>query len=262
MPSKSINQSKELSLALNIAQTAGEIALQHFAHGVSATMKSDNTPVTVADQECERMIREMLGAEFPHDAILGEEEGESSDAALAKRKWIIDPIDGTYNYARQIPVWSMLIALEDAGEIVLGVVHAPAMEETFWAERSAGAFRNGERTHVSKISQMDQAQFVFGAPSRVAAMGLWDGLKRVVETTYRQRAFGDYLTFAHVFNGKAEAGLEVGVKPWDLAPMKIIVEEAGGRYTDLKGGGSIYDGSCLVSNGLLHDEMLRLLLGD
>lgn len=253
------NQSKDLTFALDIARRAGDVALKYFQDGVDSTMKSDNTPVTIADQQCERMIREEIGAHFPDDAILGEEEGESANAAKSRRKWIIDPIDGTYNYARQVPIWSLLLALEEEGEIILGVVHAPAMNETFWAERGCGAFRNGERVHVSQIAAAKDAMFVFGAPSRITG-NLWTGLRRIIDGTYRQRAFGDYLNFAHVFEGKAEAGLEVALKPWDIAPMKIIIEEAGGRFSDLSGGTSIYSGDCLVSNALVHDEILRLLL--
>jgi histidinol-phosphatase len=250
---------KELTFALEIAKRAGEVAMRHYEAGIKAEMKSDNTPVTAADKECERLIRQALESEFPGDQLLGEEEGESSSASHSTRKWIIDPIDGTYNYARQIPIWSTLLALEDKGEVILGVVHAPAMGETLWAERGGGAWRNGERLHVSAIDQVSQAMFVWGAPNRIFDQGMWDGFKRTVEASYRQRGYGDYLNFSMVFQGKAEAVLEVGVKAWDLAPMKILAEESGGRYYDLEGGDSIYTGSCLITNGLLHDKFVELL---
>ena len=258
-----LQQSRDLSFALDIIRSAGDIAMQLFEQGVEASMKADQTPVTVADQRCERLIREAIMQAFPQDDLLGEEEGASSGGARrARRQWIIDPIDGTYNYARRVPIWSLLLALEEDGEITLGIMHAPAMGEMFWASRGGGTFRNGEPVRVSSISKAADAQFVFGAPSRFAAHEhLWSGLKRIIDGTYRQRAFGDYLNFAHVFTGKAEAAMETGLKPWDLAPMKILAEEAGGRFSDLKGGTSIYEGSCLVSNGLVHDEILRLLAG-
>jgi histidinol-phosphatase len=258
---KTLKRSKELEFALDIADRAGDIALNYFQNGVEATMKHDNTPVTVADKECEHLIRQAIAEAFPNDAILGEEEGASADAASAKRKWIIDPIDGTYNYARQIPIWSLLLAFEQDGEIELGIVHAPAMKETFWAQRGCGAFRNGERVQVSAISDVAKSMFVFGGPNRITGGALAGGLNRVIAASYRQRAFGDYLNFAYVFSGKAEAALETGVHPWDLAPMKVIIEEAGGRYSDLDGESSIYKGSCLVSNGHVHNEILRLLVG-
>lgn len=252
----------EIDFAVAIAQKAGSTALEYYHQKTTGSMKSDNTPVTIADQKCERIIREALASSFPEDAILGEEEGESARHASAKRKWIIDPIDGTYNFTRQVPVWSLLLALEEDGEIVLGVLNAPAMNELFWAARGQGCWKNGQQVHVSKIDKLEEVQFEFGAPDRIASDGYWNGLRRVCEHTYRQRGFGDYLNFAHVFEGKAEAAIEVGVKVWDIAPMKILVEEAGGRYTDLDGGTSIYKGSCMVSNGLVHDELLRLLLSE
>jgi histidinol-phosphatase len=260
MTNNTVLAEKELSFALDIANRAGDVALNYFRKGIEAEMKHDNTPVTVADRECERLIRSALADSFPNDAILGEEEGESKDAARARRKWIIDPIDGTYNFARGIPIWALLLAFEQDGEIRLGVVHAPAMEETFWAVEGHGAFRNGKRVHVSEIAEIGKSMFTFGDPNRLMHGPYAEGFARIIAATYRQRGFGDYPDFAYVFCGQAEAALETGVKPWDIAPVKIIVKEAGGRYTDLDGGDSIYKGGCLVSNGLVHDEMLNLLL--
>lgn len=232
--------------------------MQHFNRGIQSEMKADNTPVTEADKECERLIRDALAERFPNDSILGEEGGAQS-GGNGKRVWIIDPIDGTYNYARKVPIFSILLALQEDGQIVLGVVHAPAMNETYCAEKGNGAYRNGERIRVSSICDISQAQFNFGAVSRIFAKGLALGFERIVRSTYRQRGYGDYLSFAYVFDGRAEASLEVDVHAWDLAPMKIIVEEAGGKYTDLQGGDSIDSGSCLISNGILHQELLSLL---
>jgi len=260
-------KSRELAWALDICNKAGEIAMDHLRKGVRSEMKADDSPVTAADKECERMIREGIAAAFPDDAILGEEEGESASAKPGSgaggngRKWIIDPIDGTYNYARAVPIFATLLALEQDGEIVLGVVHAPAMGDTYWAEKGAGAYKNGERIKSSTLRQLSRSQFNFGALDRILKDGYWDGFTRLVSATYRQRGYGDYLGFAYVFEDKAESMLEVGVKVWDLAPMKIIIEEAGGRYSDLSGGQSVYTGSCLVSNEPLHDEILRILLG-
>jgi histidinol-phosphatase len=256
-------QSQELRFALDIVSKAGELALDYYKQGCAGTMKADNTPVTIADQKCERMIREAIAQAFPNDDILGEEEGGGSagfqPGATGTRKWIIDPIDGTYNFTRQVPVWSVLLALEVDGKIVLGVVNAPANEEIYWAEKNGGAHRNDEHIKVSEISKVSESQFEFGAPSRLREKGMWESLGRVIEATYRQRCYGDYVNFAHVFNAKAEAALEVGLKPWDIAPMQIIAHEAGGKFTDLDGGDSIYTGSCLVSNGKVHDELLKLL---
>lgn len=244
---------------MEVCQAAGKAVLAHFKRGVEVSMKPDNTPVTIADKECENLIRRLISQQFPDDAILGEEEEEQAASGSSRRKWIIDPIDGTYNFARGIPIFSLLLALEQEGEIVLGIVHNPATADTFYAERGSGAFRNGERLKVSNVSKLEDSQFVFGAPNRILACGLWEGFTRLIKNTYRQRGLGDYLNFAYVFEGKAEAAIETGLYPWDLAPMKILVEEAGGKFSDLEGNDSVYTGNCLVSNGKVHEAYLRML---
>jgi len=251
------NHSNELFFAIEVAKSAGSIAMAHLRQGVSETLKDDGTPVTIADKECEQLIRKRIKDRYPGDSILGEEEG-ASGSVTGTRRWIIDPIDGTYNYSRKMPIFATLIALEQDGEVVLGVVHAPAMQESFWAEKAQGAYKNGLPIRVSSIDKIEQSQINFGSPSRILQQGWWDGLTELVGKTVRQRGFGDYLNFSTVFEGKAEATIEIGVKIWDLAPMKILAEESGGKFTDLSGGKSIADGSCLVSNGLVHDAMLDI----
>lgn len=251
--------SQDLGFAIDVCRKAGETALLHFKRGVSVSMKPDRTPVTIADRECESLIRQQILERCPDDAILGEEEGAREAGSGSRRKWIVDPIDGTYNFARGIPIFSVLLALEVDGEVVAGVVHNPACPETFYAEKGAGAFRNGERLQVSNISRLEDSQFLFGGINRILESGLWEGFTRLVKSTYRQRGPGDYLDFAYVFEGKAEAMIETGLYPWDLAPMKVIVEEAGGRFTDLSGNDTVYSGNCLVSNGKVHEAYLRML---
>lgn len=254
--------SAELVFALDICEQVSRIALPCYIDGIATTEKEDGSPVTAADKECERVIRQAIAARFPDDAILGEEEGESSGASQdgKKRKWIVDPIDGTYGFARGIPFFSTLLALEIDDEVVLGVVSAPAMNDMFWAEKGRGAFKNGTRLTVSDNREFAQSQFSFGGANRILAEGYWPGFTKLIECTARQRGFGDYLGFAYVFEGKAEAHVEIGVKPWDLAPMKILIEEAGGKYSDLGGGQSIYTGSCIVTNGQNHESWLSALL--
>jgi histidinol-phosphatase len=249
---------QEISFAIEVCQAAGEIAMKHYRQGVECSDKSDGSPVTIADRECEQFIRDRINQTFAADGILGEEHGESI-GSVGNRRWIIDPIDGTFNYARQITIFSTLLALEADGEIVLGVVHAPAMAETFWAEKGKGAFRNGEKISVSQCSKIAEANFNFGSPERILKAGYWQGFTSLVECTRRQRGFGDYLSFSQVFEGKAEAAVEMNVKPWDLAPMKILAEESGGKYSDLKGSNSIYTGSCLVSNSFLHEQFVDII---
>lgn len=255
----------ELVFALDLCEEAGRRALKYFDCGIDVDTKEDGSPVTRADKEIEKMIREAIEQKYPDDGILGEEELEkkafikpqSGDGAGKEqkiRRWIVDPIDGTYNFARGIPIFSTLIAFEEDGDIVAGAVHNPCFKDLYWAEKDKGAFKNGQRIEVSNIDQMALALFNFGGPDRIAEAGLWDSFTEVVKRTCRQRGFGDYLGFALVFEGKSEAMLEVSVKPWDLAPMKIIIEEAGGMFFDLAGGHSIYQGSCIVTNSKLAQE--------
>ncbi len=252
--------STELVFALDLCERVGEVAISYFDQSIEMVRKADDTPVTQADKIVERMIREAIAARFPDDSILGEEEPEKVGSQVGvqpRRRWIIDPIDGTFNFARGIPIFSVLLALEVGDDIVLGIIHNPASGDLFWAERDRGAFKNGERIHVSEISELESALFTFGGPNRIKNSVLWDAFCQAIDDTYRQRGFGDYLGFAYVFEGKAEAHLEIGVHPWDLAPMKIIVEEAGGVFHDLRGGSSIYYGSCVITNSMLSDEFKR-----
>lgn len=248
----------ELQFAVDLAHQAGGLAFSYFTGGIEFSKKDDDSPITVADRECEALIRAKIAKRYPTDNLLGEEEGETKSSASG-RKWIIDPIDGTYNFARGVPTWSVLLALEEDGDIVAGVVHNPAINETYCASRGGGAFRNGRSIRVSAVNSLQDSYFLFGEPARILEHNLLDGFSRLVRATYKHRGFGDYLTFGYVFEGKAELGLEVGVKPWDLAPMRVIVEEAGGRFTDLKGNPDIYPGTALVSNAIVHDAALRLL---
>lgn len=257
----------ELSFALSTCEEVTKLAMGYFNQGVEVDSKDDGSPVTKADREIEQFIRSRIQEHFPGDAILGEEQGvspggdgSSSSAGGSERKWIVDPIDGTYNFARGINIWSTLLALEVKGQIVLGIINAPAMHELIYAVKGEGAFRNYLPIRVSNVSALDRSMINFGGPNRILKKGLWPALTEAVEKTERQRGFGDYLGFALVFEGKAEAMLEVDVKPWDLAPMKIIVEEAGGCFFDLDGGDSVYSGSCMVTNRNLMPEFKRMFV--
>ncbi len=253
-----MSYAKELSLALDACQKAGEIALKYWQNKIlKIDRKADNSEVTQADKECERMLREEIAKQYPNDGFLGEEEGESL-AKNSKRRWIIDPIDGTFNYTKGLPIFSTLLALEVNGEIVLGVVHAPAMKETLWAEKGKGAFRNGKRIYASECKKLSEAFFTIGAINRILEFGYWKQFSDLVRKTYKQKAPGDYLSFALVFEGKADLVLEVGLSPWDVAPMKILAEESGAIYSDLSGGNSIYTGNCLITNKHLEKEALAI----
>jgi histidinol-phosphatase len=249
---------RHLQTAMLAARAAGEIAMRHFRGELAVETKADRSPVTEADRACERRISEILLSEFPDYGMCGEEHGEQ--AGKTSSRWIVDPIDGTKSFVRGIPFFATLIALETDGEIVLGVVHAPAMGEMLHATKGGGAYdERGNRLTVSDVATLSSAMVSFGGLKIFRREGRWPSVERLVDATGRQRGYGDYLGSAAVIRGWSEAMLEMDVKPWDLAPLKILVEEAGGRLTDFSGTSTIYGGSAVVTNGRIHDQVLRLL---
>ncbi len=240
------------------ARAGAEVALRHLRRGVEAARKPDGSPVTAADREAEQAIVEVLRAAFPGHGVLGEEFGARGPT---EARFIIDPIDGTRNFIRGIPFWAVLIALEERGEVTAGLVHQPSTGDLYWARRGQGAFRNGERLRVSAIAALEDATLVHATLKILRRNGYWDGFMRLVDATDRQRGFGDFLCYTVVAEGKAELAVAVNVKPWDLASAKILVEEAGGRLTDLAGASTIASGTALASNGRLHDLAVALMQG-
>jgi histidinol-phosphatase len=252
---------RALQAALDAARIAGAIALRYFRGDVRVMRKADRTPVTQADHEAEVAIVERLRPEFPDIGFLGEEFGAQGSQS---RRWIVDPIDGTKNFVRGIPYWATLLALEEDGDVTLGVVHSPATGELFWARRGRGAWADGVPLRVSPVDHLADAMLVHSSLNllcRLEGRRCWDGFVRLVERTDRQRGFGDYFGYTFVLRGQAELMLEADVKPWDIAPFKVLFEEAGGRFTDFAGQPTIYSGTALASNGRLHDEALALLNG-
>ena len=242
--------------AVDAARAAGAIAMRYYRGGFDVMIKPDQTPVTQADQEAERAIVEILGETFPDVGFLGEEFGAKGPQ---ERRWIIDPIDGTRNFVRRIPIWAVLIGLEEAGEVTAGAIYSPASDDMYSAYRGGGAFHNGERIHVSATSELVKATFLHAGLGLVRKAGWWDGFARLIDGTLSQRGPGDYLGYALVASGRGEIYAELDLKPWDLAPCKIVVEEAGGRFTDFEGRPTIYSGSALATNGHLHEATLALL---
>ncbi len=252
---------RALDAAVEAARVAGAIALKYFRGGFEVTLKPDATPVTEADREAEQAIVEILGRAFPSHGFLGEEFGGRGPEDV---RWIIDPIDGTRNFVRRIPVWATLIGLEERGEITVGVIHNPATGELYTTRRGAGAFLNGERLRVSEVTDLPRATLLHAGVGHVRRTRYWEGFLRAVDATERQRGPGDYAGYTLVAEGKAEVYAEIyppgaGLKPWDLAPCKLLVEEAGGRFTDVDGRVTIYSGTALATNGRVHDAVLALL---
>jgi histidinol-phosphatase len=240
--------SSDLELAVRLADAADAISLPRFRTGLAIETKPDLTPVTEADRAVEAELRRVLGEERPDDAILGEEEGTAGSGA---RRWILDPIDGTRNYSRGIPVWGTLIALEVDGVVRLGVVSAPALGRRWWAERGAGAFADGERIHVSAISTIEESVLSFAIENAVPA---------IAHRAWHARGFGDFWAYMLIAEGAVDGAVDgPGVKEWDLATTQVIVEEAGGRFSDFAGDRRIDGGNAVASNGLIHDELLAAI---
>jgi histidinol-phosphatase len=236
----------ELDLALALADLADSITLPRFRSlDLQVDTKPDLSPVTEVDRAVERAIRERLAAARPAHGVLGEEYG-SDDEGTGVR-WILDPIDGTRNYLRGVPVWGTLIALEAGGEIVVGVASAPALGRRWWAARGTGAFADGCRIRVSEVGSL--------ADAVVSDAGCDPRLR----DCWHHRSFGDFWQHMLVAEGAVEVAVDPEVSLWDLAAVQVIVEEAGGRFSDLTGRRRPDGGSGLSTNGLLHDEVLRRL---
>ena len=240
--------SPDLELAGRLADAADAISLPRFRSGLAIETKPDSTPVTEADRAVEAELRRVLADERPGDAILGEEQGA---AGSGPRRWLLDPIDGTRNYARGIPVWATLVALEADGVVQLGLVSAPALGKRWWAERGAGAYADGERMRVSAVARIEDSVLSFGVEA---------GLPQVAARAWHARGFGDFWAYMLVAEGGVDGAVDgPGVGEWDLGATQVIVEEAGGRFSDFAGESRIDGGSAVASNGLIHDELLAAL---
>jgi len=209
----------------------------------------------------EAAVRARLAAARPDDAVFGEELGEAPGAAGAgTRRWIVDPVDGTKSFARGIPVWATLLALEDAGRIVLGVVSAPALGARWWAARGAGAFRDGTPVRVSSVTRVEDAHLAYDSVDEFRAVGRERQFLALASRCWRTRGFGDFWSHVLVADGSIDIAVEVGALAlWDLAAVQVIVEEAGGRFTDLQGVARADGGDAVATNGLLHDDVLAAL---
>ncbi len=238
-----------------MADAADALALARFrADDLIVETKPDLTPVTEADRAVERMMRDRLGRERPADAFIGEEFGAEGGG---ERCWIVDPIDGTKSYARGIPVWATLIALQEGAELTLGVVSAPALGARWWAQRGAGAFRDGRRVHVSQVARLADAHLAYDSVSDFEAVGRSDAFSALARQCWRTRGFGDFWSHVMVADGSIDVAVEVGgLRLWDVAAPLVIVEEAGGRLTDFTGAARADGGDAITTNGLLHDDVL------
>jgi histidinol-phosphatase len=256
----------ELTFALELADAADEISMKYFTRDPETSVKKDGSLVTVADRQIESMIRRRVREQFPSHAILGEETGLEGDAKAPM--WVVDPIDGTNNYASGIPIFGTLIGLRVDGRTEVGVASAPALGERYDSATGDGARMNGQPIRVSKVDSMADAVVCIGSYRRMRKRGYQEQLVRIFDDCRRDRGFGDFWGYMLVAKGAAEVMLEPNLNIWDIVALEVIVSEAGGRastftgdpypesrITDYKSA----DGSFMASNGLLHEELVARL---
>lgn len=252
----------DLKLAMDTARRAAEAAsraaLAHFRRGVHVELKPDRSPVTAADRDSEQAILDVVHGAFPEHAFLGEETGEHAGSAASR--WIVDPLDGTRGFTRGGTFWGPLVALEHEGEVVAGAMALPALGETYWAARGLGAWLSDGgatpvRLQVSGIASWADATLQVGEMHLMLSGRLAEPVRALATSCATARSYGDLAGCAAVLTGRAEAWIEAGVQIWDLAPLKILVEEAGGRFTSLDGTATIAKGDCIASNGKVHDHI-------
>jgi histidinol-phosphatase len=263
----------DLKLALALADVADGVTVPRYrAEDLVVETKPDSTPVTEADRSAEEAIRERLAEVRADDVVLGEEYGSGGQAA---RRWIVDPIDGTANYMRGVPVWATLIALEEDDELVVGVVSAPALGRRWWARRGEGAFvfeqsaagaagdsaagGSARALRVSGVRDLADAQLSFAGLEQWLELGRVDDVVALTERCWRTRGFGDFWAYMLVAEGALDVALDPVASLWDLAAPQVIVEEAGGRFTDLGGVRSADGGDAIATNGPLHEAALGLI---
>lgn len=256
----------DMALALTLADHADTLTCARFgALDLRIDTKPDLTPVTDADQAVEADLREVLGRERPDDSVAGEEFGGTT--TFTGRQWIIDPIDGTKNFVRRVPVWASLIALLHDGVPSVGVVSAPALQRRWWAARGQGAFvavtsvqgASPRRLSVSSVAELGSASLSFSSLSGWAQLGLRERFVELTDAVWRVRAYGDFLSYCLVAEGAVDIAAEPEVSLWDLAALDVLVREAGGQFTALDGTAGPHGGSAVATNGLLQEQVLTRL---
>ena len=252
-----MNFSAELGFANGLADIADEISMHYWRRAdTKVRSKQDGTPVTQADEEIERALRKEIAAAYPDHGVLGEEEGESIGSSGAR--WILDPIDGTKNYSWGVALWGTLIALEVDDEIVAGVVSCPGVGERYSAGRGLGATRNGETIRVSDVDDLSRARVAFTSVNSFVTEDRLEQFTRYVTSSKHNRGIGDCYGHMLVASGSVDAMVEPRLSAYDLGPLIVIVEEAGGRFTDIRGNNTIYGESVVTTNGRIHEAVLNI----
>ncbi|WP_270238628.1 histidinol-phosphatase [Kocuria marina] len=256
------NYTDDLRLAHILADSVDGLTMKRFkSQDLTVETKPDLTPVTDADREAEQVIRAQLGRVRNRDAVIGEEFGTTGSGG---RQWVIDPIDGTKNYVRGVPVWATLIGLIEDGEVVLGVVSAPALNRRWWAAAGSGAFTGrslsqATRLSVSSVNQLSDASLSYSSLSGWRDLGVREQFIELTDSVWRTRAYGDFWSYCMVAEGAVDLACEPELNLYDMAALVPIVTEAGGRFTSLAGQDGPFGDNALASNGLLHDAALDVL---
>ncbi|MCT1615343.1 histidinol-phosphatase [Kocuria indica] len=256
------NYTDDLRLAHILADSVDGLTMKRFkSQDLTVETKPDLTPVTDADREAEQVIRAQLGRVRNRDAVIGEEFGTTGSGG---RQWVIDPIDGTKNYVRGVPVWATLIGLVEDGEVVLGVVSAPALNRRWWAAAGSGAFTGrslsqATRLSVSSVNQLSDASLSYSSLSGWRDLGVREQFIELTDSVWRTRAYGDFWSYCMVAEGAVDLACEPELNLYDMAALVPIVTEAGGRFTSLAGQDGPFGDNALASNGLLHDAALDVL---
>ena len=252
----------DLDLALNIADVADGVTMADFGSlTLRVETKADDSPVTEVDRLAEQTVRGILERHRPHDAVYGEEYGAKGGGP---RQWVIDPVDGTRNYVRGIPVWATLIALLDEGEPVMGVVSAPALGLRWFASKGEGAWKGqhikgAKRMRVSSIGRLQEATMSYSSLVGWEKVGLLPAFLDLARDVWRTRAFGDFWSYMMVAEGIVEVATEPDLQIYDMAALATIVEEAGGMFTSLAGVRGPFGGNAVATNGLVHPAVLKRL---
>jgi histidinol phosphatase-like enzyme (inositol monophosphatase family) len=253
--SESLSDLREF--AADLAWQAGKLTLRYFQTSFTTEYKEDLSPVTVADRESERLIRELIESRYPNHSILGEEEGETRPGASFR--WIIDPIDGTKTFVRGVPMYAVLVGLEREGETVVGAINIPALGELLHAAKGEGCSWNGRRARVSSVAALSDALLLCTDARSMDEQGRGAQYRRMAAAAKLQRSWGDAYGYVLVATGRAEVMLDPIVSVWDTAALLPVITEAGGTFTDWAGQTTIHSGEAIATNGLVYAQLMALV---
>ncbi len=250
--------SKELRVAISCVRAAKRISFSHFGRRIACELKEDDTPVTQIDRLCEKAMMDRITDAFPEDSILSEESAERKGDPL--RRWVIDPIDGTKAFIHGLPTYGHMAAFEENGEIIAGAISVPAMGRVLYAEKGKGAYCNGKRARVSGEAMLRRSSILHGRGKGFLEKGYLKKLRKLLDAVYHSWGFSDPLAFYLIATGRVEALVETFPHPWDVAAPKIIIEEAGGRFSDLSGRQTLHSNTIAIfSNGRIHNDLISIL---